>query len=555
MSNSDQLPQPGSATLLLILIQVASRAFTFIGNQFLLRFLSPSLLGIAVQLELVSVTSLYFARESLRVALQRQPPASQDGTATSGSGDNDGRGKETQTVVNLSYLAVLLGFGISAAFGYSYLQSAPSEVVESAYFDISFQIYAAATIVELLAEPAFVVIQRKALYKDRARAETGAALARCFSACVVAVLGHRRGLPPSILPFAVGQAAYAVVLLTLYLVPTWRLSRREQSGSFSLAPRKLAPGEVRGAYYLQRFHKAILSLAVTMYMQSVFKLVLTQGDALILSFLSSLADQGVFALASNYGGLLARLVFQPVEESSRNTFGRLLSSEPTSTATHGDAKSSPSSLSSSAKTHQALEYLATTLHFYSLLALPLVSVAPYLLPLAVKHLIGAGWYTSSTASLLATYCYYIPLMAVNGILDAFVTSVATPAQLRAQSVWMLLFTALYGVAAWWLLKKLDLGAAGLVGANMVNMALRIVWSARFITAWAADHDGGKNGLLIRGAVRSSRPAGVSVAVAALVVLGLRLNTASEASTLRAGELDRRSLGLLTAGAVLLGSTM
>ncbi|KAK5257469.1 Oligosaccharide translocation protein rft1, partial [Exophiala xenobiotica] len=385
MADLPQSKSPGSGTLLLILIQVASRALTFIGNQVLLRFLSPSLLGIAVQLELVSVTSLYFARESLRVALQRQPPSPPDAEQMQGD-----RGNATQTVVNLSYLAILLGLAISTAFGWSYLYSAPSAVLGSPYFDIAFRLYAAATILELLAEPAFVVIQQKALYADRARAETLAAMARCFSACIVAVIGHKRHMAPSVLPFAVGQAAYAGVLLALYIVPVLRLSRGEK---FSIAPRKLdadaiTTGINNRTYYAQRFHKAILGLATTMYMQSVFKLFLTQGDALILSFLSSLADQGAFALASNYGGLLARLVFQPVEESSRNMFGRLLSSSSSSASSTQrqptDTKSNTAA--EHAKIVQALKYLTNTLHFYNILSLPLVSIAPHILPLVVRHI-------------------------------------------------------------------------------------------------------------------------------------------------------------------------
>ncbi|KAK4942908.1 Oligosaccharide translocation protein rft1 [Elasticomyces elasticus] len=553
MADKAEPRPPGSGTLLLILIQVASRALTFIGNQFLLRFLSPSLLGIAVQLELVSVTSLYFARESLRVALQRQPPASH-GADSNGSSPpgKDSPGKNTQTVVNLSYLAVLLGFGVSTAFGYSYIRSAPSEVLESPYFDISFQIYAAATLVELLAEPAFVVIQQKALYADRARAETSAAMARCFSACIVAVICHRRALAPSILPFAVGQAAYALVLLTLYLVPVLHLSRHDH---FDLTPRKIGatpagPGtDGPETYYSGFFHRAILSLAATMYMQSIFKLLLTQGDALILSFLSSLADQGAFALASNYGGLLARLVFQPVEESSRNTFGRLLSVPATTT----DSPKSGTTTTSQDNVRQALHYLANTLHFYLLMALPLVSIAPYILPLVVKHIIGAGWYTSSTAALLATYCYYIPLMAVNGILDAFVTSVATPTQLRAQSGWMLLFTGIYGVGAWAMLKKFELGAAGLVGANMVNMVLRIIWSLDFLRRWVSEHDKAEEGLLGQ-VTRESLPASASVTVTGLVILASRLQDLG-GPTQDNGELNRQFLGFQTASIVLLGSTI
>ncbi|KAH8981677.1 hypothetical protein EDB86DRAFT_2931631, partial [Lactarius hatsudake] len=42
---------------------------------------------------------------------------------------------------------------------------------------------------------------------------------------------------------------------------------------------------------------------------------LTEGDKLLISRLSPLADQGGYAIASNYGSLVARVVFQPIEES------------------------------------------------------------------------------------------------------------------------------------------------------------------------------------------------------------------------------------------------
>ena len=70
-----------------------------------------------------------------------------------------------------------------------------------------------------------------------------------------------------------------------------------------------------------------------MMAQSVVKHVLTQGDTFLVSLLSTPEVQGTYALANNYGGLLARLLFQPVEESSRTYFSRVLSraeSPPTS---------------------------------------------------------------------------------------------------------------------------------------------------------------------------------------------------------------------------------
>ncbi|OAL23063.1 hypothetical protein AYO22_06678 [Fonsecaea multimorphosa] len=557
MSDAEESRQAGSGTFLLILIQVASRALTFVGNQILLRFLSPSLLGIAVQLELVSVTSLYFARESLRVALQRPRPSTPSTDAT--STEKQYRkvvGAETQTVINLSHLAVLLGLVISTLFGFSYIRSAPDEVLDSPYFDVSFQIYAAATLVELLAEPAFVVIQQKALYKDRARAETCAAMARCLSACIVAVLLHQEGLAPSILPFAVGQVAYAFTLLALYFLPILKLSRAEK---FSLVPKRILSASSDQTYYLKLFHKAILSLAATMYMQSIFKLLLTQGDALIMSFFSTLADQGAFALASNYGGLLARLVFQPVEESSRNTFGRLLSPSPSSST-----KSPPSSDSQkqmtpnqNTDTHLGLSYLFTTLHVYLLFSLPLISLAPSILPLLIPYVLSPQWRTPATSLLLSTYCYYIPLMAVNGILDAFVTSVASPAQLRSQSLWMLAFTGIYGVAAWVMLKMWRMGSVGLVAANMVNMGVRILWSLWFLRAWVTqrEDESGQKGLARTTMVGDVMPAKASMAVTLLVMLGLRMNSANTTPDAGKGELNIQFLGIWISGAVILGSTM
>jgi hypothetical protein len=546
MATPEGPAQTGSGTLLLILIQVASRALTFIGNQFLLRFLSPTLLGISVQLELVSVTSLYFARDSLRVALQRQALASSTVPGDdNGNPESNGRKKGTQRseaslhgqmVVNLSYLSILIGLAISGVFGYSYLISAPTEALASSYFTLSFWIYAFATLVELLAEPSFLFIQQNALYKERARAETAAAMARCLTACVVAALGHNRRWDPSILPFAIGQAAYSIVLLALYLLPTLESSRRD---NFSLVPARLGTSDpsstsTRNPNYLDLFPKYLLSVAGTMYMQSIFKLLLTQGDALILSFLSSLADQGAFALASNYGGLIARLVFQPVEESSRNTFGRLLPSDERTKAQGGNSGQ-----------RAALAYLANILHFYLILSLPLVTLAPYILPLVVRHILSASWYTPSTALLLSTYCYYIPFMAVNGILDAFVTSVATPAQLRRQSLWMVACTAVYGGAAWILLTKSGLGASGLIWANMVNMALRVVWSMWFIAGWTDKKGSGSYRQMLREAVPSS----ASTATAGVITLGLRISgTTTESFT-------REVFGGLAAGTVLLGSTM
>ena len=228
---------------------------------------------------------------------------------------------------------------------------------------------------------------------------------------------------------------------------------------------------------------------MNLYAQSGLKHLLTQGDSLLIALFTNLASQGVYALASNYGSLLARMLFQPIEESSRGVFGRLL-------AKPGDLTEPSKPLPSNSEKHAAESsprppvlsahtYLLTLLHLYSLLSLFIAVVGPTLAPLLLRYVAGPAWSATSAGSVLAVYCYYIPLLALNGILEAFVSAVATPTQLRSQSAWMLAFSAGFAGAGYVLLRVYDLGAQGLVAANAVNMGMRIVWSWRFVRGYLA----------------------------------------------------------------------
>ena len=467
-----KLHQSAGGTIYLIIIQLASRALTFAGNQFVLRFLSPQLLGLAVQLELYSISVLYFSRESLRVALQRQTSHNDVSIRTDTNETSSTQARRAQVAVNLSYVAIGLGTVLTIALGWLYHERQLNNIAiqQSPYFGLCLQIYAVATLIEILSEPCFVVIQERFLYKSRARSETIAAISKCAATCLTAYVASRRQVRPSALPFAVGQTVYATVLAGGYLATVLPLARQD---GLSMIP---ATVERSTQYLASRFYRPLLSLAGTLYAQSVFKQILTQGDALILSFLASLEDQGAFALASNYGGLMARLLFQPVEESSRNTFGILLST------VDKDGKLESLSLTT------AVKQLSDMLHIYGIIAVLSSCFLYTLLPVLVKILIGPAWFTPDIATILSTYCYYIPFMAYNGILDAFVTSVATPTELQQQSLWMGAFTAGYVGAAYVLLNVLGLGARGLVLANMFNMLLRIVWSSWFIARYMRKHD-------------------------------------------------------------------
>ena len=243
------LSKSAEGASLLIGLQVVSRGLTFIVNQVLLRYLSPELLGISTQLEVYSISVLFFARESLRVAIQRQTDTV-DGDLTpdeqkkSRDGYMVGRtaAGKTQAIVNLAYVSIFLGvlFSIFLAWVWLYMRTVASDshstILDTPYFMPSLHLYGIAAIFELLAEPCFVVAQQKSEFKIRATAESIATVLRCLMTCMTAIWAAQRGQDLGVLPFALGQGIYAVSLPIVYYYRVWNIA---STCGFSLAPRSI----------------------------------------------------------------------------------------------------------------------------------------------------------------------------------------------------------------------------------------------------------------------------------------------------------------------------
>ncbi|KAI4139309.1 MAG: hypothetical protein L6R39_006356, partial [Caloplaca ligustica] len=458
---ADQNPPTSSSILTkstkgasyLILVQIASRALTFVVNQTLLRFLSPELLGISAQLELYSISVLFFARESLRVALQRQndedpaePTQAENIKPRKSNPPYNKQNRKIQEVVNISYIAIALGLPLALMFAALYIRNADQLVLETPAINASVKLYGLATILELLSEPCFAVGQQQMLFGTRALAETLATFTRCLLTCGTAAWASETEAALGALPFAVGQCGYAVVLNIVYLT---RLRPSTSGASYSLLIRPIQPPPA--SLLWDRFSLPRLNVAFNIYAQSVFKHILTTGDSLLIAALTSLESQGAYALASNYGGLVARMVFQPIEESSRSLFGRLLH-QPSSHTDSSDGAAVATEPDRKEQVDQAAAYLRILLHIYSLFSVTVVAIGPSFAPLLLRFLAGSRWSDSDASSVLAACCYYIPLLAVNGILEAFVSAAASPAELRAQSAWMVAFSAAFAATGFLVLK-------------------------------------------------------------------------------------------------------
>ncbi|KAI0867909.1 oligosaccharide translocation protein RFT1, variant [Hypoxylon argillaceum] len=482
---------------MLIILQIASRAITFVANQLLLRFLTAQLLGVSAQLEVYYLSVLFFARESLRVAVQRQATSGGD-TASNGS-KSRGEGPrnqaanatDSQSVVNIAHLSLGLGLASSLGLGWAYLRYVDVATASTPYLGTALRIYGVASLVELLSEPAFVVLQHRLRFGPRAAAESIATFLRCLVTLGAANWGWKQSLDLGVLPFALGQLAYGIGLLAVYVWYGYGLSKSE---GFSLLPRRVGQGTAsttaerrptaEEGYALGYFFTPTLQLASSLMSQSLVKHVLTQGDTFLVSILSDPRSQGVYALANNYGSLLARLVFQPIEESSRNYFSKLLSSSPTPAA----GEEIEDKTTAKIQVHRARTDLQALLRFYVLLGVVVVSIGPYGAPLLVQVIAGPRWASSGAGGALARYCLYIPLLALNGVAEAFVSSVATKSEVHRQSLWMGVFSFAFAIAGFVSLRVLDLGAVGLVYANAINMLCRIIWSAAFISYYFRRND-------------------------------------------------------------------
>ena len=187
-----------------------------------------------------------------------------------------------------------------------------------------------------------------------------------------------------------------------------------------------------------------MQLALTMTSQSVVKHFLTEGDKLILSWFSPLQDQGGYAVAVNYGrypcchlhsshsqagmiisgSLVARIVFQPLEETSRLYFSKFL------------ANASSTSAANTPKIEilrQVSNTLLALLSVQAAMSVIFLVFGTAYVPIILYVLLPQQYLLTSAPRVLSAWVWYIPVLAFNGSLEAFSSSIVTPQDLNRQS--------------------------------------------------------------------------------------------------------------------------
>ncbi|KLO11563.1 Rft-1-domain-containing protein [Schizopora paradoxa] len=432
-----------SLTYSLIGLQMLTKAVTFVLNQALVRLSTPQVYGtVSIQLELLLNTMLFLSREGFRNALLRV------------TGDSKEKGRST-LLSNIALLPVYAGVPVSISVSVFYTYFATGATRDQPYFSPTVTIYTVAAILELLCEPMFLRDVQVSNSRVRVKAE---GIAVIIKAVVTTSILFLKSSELGLIAFAAGQLSCSFTLLSIYLLSYYqstpfiiRKSSSEQQNSKS---------DKNSSY----FDESLLRVSLAMTGQSFVKHILTEGDKVIMSRFSTLKDQGGYAVANNYGSLAARIFFQPIEESSRIFFSKVLSG--------------PNITSAIDTAHQRL---SSILSLYLHMSMVLVAFAQPYLPVVFAVLLPPKYLNTSAPAVLMAMMWYIPVMAINGILEAFVSSASTPKDVANQSKWMTYTSIGYVTCTAAAFKSgLLVNEQILVYLNMMNLMVRIVYASRFL---------------------------------------------------------------------------
>jgi oligosaccharide translocation protein RFT1 len=206
---------------------------------------------------------------------------------------------------------------------------------------------------------------------------------------------------------------------------------------------------------------------------SLLKHLLTEADKIALSLTSSAYDQGIFAVANNYGSLVARLILLPIEESARLTFSSLAAD--LGQQTSGEHGSSGGPVKPTARQRAAVATLERQLD-QVLMLVTVVGTAfavfgPCYARVAVRLLFGRQYQSEEAVRTLAMICVNVLVLAWNGVSEAFVHAVMPSSAFMRMNAGFVASSATYVVLVGPCVARA--GTSGLVAAGAASMLLRI----------------------------------------------------------------------------------
>ncbi|XP_019272731.1 protein RFT1 homolog isoform X1 [Panthera pardus] len=430
--------------------EVLFRLITFVLNAFILRFLSKEIVGIVnVRLTLLYSTTVFLAREAFRRACL-----------------SGGAQRDWNQTFNLLWLTVPLGMFWSLLLGWVWLQLLevpdPNAVP---HYGSGVVLFGLSAVVELLGEPFWVLAQAQMFVKLKVIAESLSVIFKSVLTAFLVLWSPHWGL----YIFSLAQLFYTAVLVLCYVIYFTKLLGSSESTKQQTLPvsrmTDMLPSITRSRAFVN-WKEA--KLTWSFFKQSFLKQILTEGERYVMTFLNVLnfGDQGVYDIVNNLGSLVARLIFQPIEESFYIFFAKVLERGKDATLQKQEDMAVAATVLESLLKLALLAGLTITVFgfAYSQLALDIYG--------------GVMLSSGSGPVLLRSYCLYVLLLAINGVTECFTFAAMSKEEVDRYNFTMLALSSSFLVLSYLLTQWC--GSVGFILANCFNMGIRITQSLCFI---------------------------------------------------------------------------
>ena len=376
----------------LLAYQLISKVLNTQLNIAIARAMSPEVYGAGnINFALLSTLILHFSREIFRKASLRSK----------------------SIPFSLSWVSVVISWGLGCSLFFVWGGDPFTRLL-----------FVVAGMIEALSEPFCLWELMNLKAKGRVLGETLGFLVRGLVILMLADLGVQA--------FGWGQLAYSLIVLGSYIVTT----------------------PVMPPLEITQFEEEVVATSKALVVISILKFFLSEGEKLTITYLDiDKKEQGIYALVSNLGSIVCRLVFLPIEEITHNLFTKDLQRE------------------------EAIEAIRWVFGLMWTVGLLGVCYGIHFSDLCIQLLYGSDWASIGTGSTLAVYSVYICVMAINGISEAIVFAKATQKELYLKQYWMLLLSLAF-LGLTYLLS--NLGAQGMIYSNIVVMSLRIALSWKYL---------------------------------------------------------------------------
>jgi oligosaccharide translocation protein RFT1 len=235
-------------------------------------------MGIVFDMELYSATVLFLSRESIRMALLRNPSKSSN---------------SLQLCINMAFIPPIIGILL---MGLMYFYSLSEQVTDFKWRVLV--IYSWATLVELMVEPMYIYASTQFLYPIRVWSEATAFVSQVLSTFVQFLLlnNGQMSVEDGVRAHARSQLIFALVLFGSYYS---RIQRHQLPKGISLFYPKRVPKLTNEKVY---FDKYLVDVSISFMGQTFLKHLLTVGDKLVLVVVGiESAQKGAYRMVSDLG--------------------------------------------------------------------------------------------------------------------------------------------------------------------------------------------------------------------------------------------------------------